>query len=343
MKKINILLISAILLFFVIVTIYIHQKNSETNEIYVVTMTPPNMIQQFIAGNIDGFIAWEPFNAYAVLNENASYLIQSSEIWPNHPCCVLTVKTSDEDVIEGLLWAHIKATEFINNEDNKEKVVSYAENFTGMDEDVVKEALKHINYIEYPNEEEFKLYFYNLNQSGLLTKTPMELGYNNNEEFLDSFLVNSSYNEVKEKIERNPDWKPEFINKDIKVGYLTSDLHQLALYIGMKEGFYNIFKDVKFIQFQNGVEVMNAYRAGLIDAAYLGGAPATLNRINENIPIKIIAGANEIGSAIVVKKDITSLNDLKGKVIAIPGFGTVQDFLLRMAAGSVGLNVTLKK
>ena len=42
-----------------------------------------------------------------------------------------------------------------------------------------------------------------------------------------------------------------------------------------------------------------------IDVGYLGGSPATLKRVNDNIKIKIIAGANNEGSAIVVRSDIS--------------------------------------
>ena len=343
MKRMDLLIIGIILLVCLTFVLNTYQKAGVGNEIYIVTMSPANMREQFLAGNIDGFIAWEPFNADLVLNKNASYLVQSSEIWPNHPCCILSTKNEDKELIKALVWTHVKATEFINNESNKENVITYATEFTGMDEEVVKEALKHINFIEYPNEEEFKFYYHKLKESEFLKKTPEELGYGNLDEFLDDFLVRTYYDEVKNKLAENSSWKPDFINKSVRLGYLTADLHQLSYYVALKEGFYSVFKDIEFFQFKNGPAVMNAYRANLIDAAYLGGAPATLKRINEDIHIKIIAGVNEVGSAIVVKEGIHSLKDLKGRTLATPGFGTVQDFILRMAAESVGLNVTLKK
>ena len=87
---------------------------------------------------------------------------------------------------------------------------------------------------------------------------------------------------------------------------------------------------------------MDGFEAGLMDIGYLGGAPATLKRINKDIKIQIIAGANNVGSAIVVSQDIKTLGDLKGKTIATPGFGTVQDFILRMVATEAGLEVKVK-
>jgi NitT/TauT family transport system substrate-binding protein len=89
---------------------------------------------------------------------------------------------------------------------------------------------------------------------------------------------------------------------------------------------------------------MEAFKNGDIDLSYLGSAPATLKRINDKTPIRVLAGANNVGSAIVVRSDlgIDSLEELAGKTIAIPGFGTVQDTLLRMVAEQVGLTIQLK-
>ena len=298
------------------------------NIVYVVTMPPPTMREQFIAGNIDGFIAWEPFNADLVLNENASYLIQSSDIWPNHTCCVLTTKTEDENIIKALLWAHIKATEFINDPINYKKVVKYATEFTGKDEDVVREALDHIEFIEYPNEERFKEFFYKLKEYNYLIK-PKEI----------TFLDKSYYNEIKDKTE-----KPNFVNKTVRLGYLTGDLHQLAFYVALKEGYYDVvFKEVKTLKFNNGVYAMDAYHSNLIDAGYIGSSPVILKIVNEDIDIKVMGGANNVGSALVVRKDIKSLDDLEGKIIAIPGFGTVQDIIFKIIANSSNLKVVVKK
>ena len=87
------------------------------NAVNVVQTNPSDMAKKLAAGEIDAFIAWEPFNAQAVLNGQGKYLVQSSEIWPDHPCCVLAsaYSLSDPAVLQALVWSHIKATEFINN------------------------------------------------------------------------------------------------------------------------------------------------------------------------------------------------------------------------------------
>ncbi len=121
------------------------------------------------------------------------------------------------------------------------------------------------------------------------------------------------------------------------------------MFVAQKEGYYEKVgllpgKNLKLSHFTNGVAVMEAFMIGEIDAAYLGGAPATLKRWNDDIKIRVIAGSNDEGSALVVRKDspIQSLKDLQGKTIAIPAVGTVQCFLLKKIADQVGYRLTLK-
>jgi len=315
-----------------------------TKDIYVLSMTPGTMREQFLAGNIDGFIAWEPYNAEVVVAGRGKYLIQSADVWENHPCCVLAIKNQEKIAAEALIWAHIKATEFINNPQNTEKVLTYAVEFTGKSPEVIAEAIKYITFIEFPDIKEFRYYYSQLEKNQLLIHTLEEIGYSDRESFFSDFLIESFYKNVKWKMENNSSWMPERVSRKIRLGYLTADLHQLAYFIAEKEGYYaQLFSDIKFSQFKNGPVVMDAFFGDLIDAAYLGSAPATLKRINMDMPIHIIAGVNNEGSALVVDPSISKIQNLVGKTLAIPGFGTVQDFILREIAAQAGLRVVTKE
>ena len=126
----------------------------------------------------------------------------------------------------------------------------------------------------------------------------------------------------------------------MRIGYLTADLHQLAFYVALKEGYFSeVGIDVVKREYANGVYEMEGFKLGEIDIGYLGSAPATLKRVNDDVPIRIIAGVNNEGSAIVAR-DASSIKQLAGKKVAIPGFGTVQDFLLRMAAERAGITIS---
>ncbi|MDI3488632.1 MAG: sulfonate transport system substrate-binding protein, partial [Methanosarcinales archaeon] len=258
---------------------------------------------------------------------------------------------TDERVLTALVWAHIKATEFINDPANHDKVVQYVMEFMGFDRDVAEAALPTVKFVEYPDVEEFRNYYYRLKEAGLLESTPEELGYGSEDAFFDDFLTDEYYRAVKEKLDANPNWVPEKVspNEVVRIAYLPSD-HHLALYVAQKEGYY---EQVGLVSgenleikppFANGVAIMEAFKNGEIDVGYLGGAPATLKRINDDVKIRIIAGANNEGSSIVVgaQSGINTPAQLAGKTIATPGFGTVQDFILRQLAEENGLRVVLK-
>ncbi|MDN5347141.1 MAG: sulfonate transport system substrate-binding protein [Clostridia bacterium] len=316
---------------------------AQKDKIFVTQTAPPNMLNQLKSGEIDGFVAWEPFNADAVGQGIGKVLVSSKDLWPNHPCCVLAVAPSiPSEVEQALAWAHLQATNFINDPAKAGEVLKYAQEFGGKSEAVTKEALKTIKFVEFPNQKEFRNYYEGLKKKGLIVKKPQDLGYSNDDQFFQAFLNPEVYDRVKGV-------KPAPVPSQIKVrlGYLRQDLHELAVYIAQKEGYYEQVgliagKNLELKEFANGVAVMEGFKNKEIDASYLGGAPATLKRVNDNIPIKVIAGANEEGSALVVKKEINSIKDLAGKTIAIPGVGTVQGFLLDRIAEQAGLEVQVK-
>jgi NitT/TauT family transport system substrate-binding protein len=322
----------------VVITLTLLLSGCTTSSVNVVKLSPPDMLEQIKLGKIDAFVAWEPFPSKAV-KEGSRIFMKSSDIWPNHPCCVVAYRSGqlNDDVLEALVWAHVKATRFINDAKNKEKIVDYASDFTGLDRETVEIALQNIKYVEYPDEKEFRHYYEFLKESGILKKSVTDIGYGSEDDFFNDFLRKDIYSKVIRKLEENPDYVPEKVGS-IRLGFITADLHHLALYVAIKEGYLNkVFEKVETKQFPNGVAIMEAFRLGELDAAYLGGAPATLKRINDDIEIRIVSGVNNEGSAIVVRGDINSPKDLAGKTVAIPGFGTVQDFLMRKVLSEGGL------
>ncbi|RLB24553.1 MAG: nitrate ABC transporter substrate-binding protein [Deltaproteobacteria bacterium] len=128
---------------------------------------------------------------------------------------------------------------------------------------------------------------------------------------------------------------PALGSEPIRIGYLQSDIHQLACWVALEKGFYKKQGvDVKLAGiFRAGPEEMSAFAAGALDMGYVGEAPATTAVANGMARVRILAQVNTEGSAIVVreKANIKTMNDLRGKRVAVPGHSTVQDFLLRKA------------
>lgn len=132
-----------------------------------------------------------------------------------------------------------------------------------------------------------------------------------------------------------------FSPKTIRIGYLQGDLHQLAFFVAVDKGFF-AEEGIDFDRFvyENGMREMESFAASEINVGYLGTAPATLRRIAANVNVTIVAGVNAEGSAIVARygSAISDVSDLDGRIVAIPGFGTVQDVLLRLALEQSGLS-----
>lgn len=132
---------------------------------------------------------------------------------------------------------------------------------------------------------------------------------------------------------------------DVRIGYLSKDLHQLALRVALDNGYFE--RDgikVELVQYGNGGLEMDGFAGGQIDMGYLGVAPALTKSLNQNINITVLASANLEGSAIMVLKSeydaghVTNITDLAGKGVYLPGPSTVQNFLLRLALNQSGLS-----
>lgn len=121
----------------------------------------------------------------------------------------------------------------------------------------------------------------------------------------------------------------------IRLAFLQNDIHHLPLWVALDKGFFNeqgINVEIAGI-FRAGPEIMSAFSAGSLDMAYVGEAPTVTAAANGTAKVVILAQVNTEGSAIVVGKNspIRTISDLKGKHVAIPGYSTVQDLLLRKA------------
>ncbi|MFW9788394.1 MAG: ABC transporter substrate-binding protein [Candidatus Thorarchaeota archaeon] len=139
-------------------------------------------------------------------------------------------------------------------------------------------------------------------------------------------------------------WNPAPV-PDVRIGYLSKDLHQLALRVALENGYFEREGiTVELLQYGNGGYEMDGFQSGQIDMGYLGAAPAITKRLNAEIMVTILAAANMEGSAIMVDKTeyelghVTSVADLAGKGVFHPGLPTVQNFLLRLALNQSGLS-----
>ncbi|MCZ7397641.1 MAG: ABC transporter substrate-binding protein, partial [Candidatus Methanoperedens sp.] len=120
--------------------------------------------------------------------------------------------------------------------------------------------------------------------------------------------------------------------KEVRVGYQPST-HHIAEFIGMQKGWFAQETGVPFIdkEFIGGAPEMEAMMAGELDVAYVGATPA-INAIAKGLEAKIVASANNEGSALVMRNDFnyTGPRDLIGKKIATLPRPSIQDTVLRV-------------
>jgi NitT/TauT family transport system substrate-binding protein len=130
----------------------------------------------------------------------------------------------------------------------------------------------------------------------------------------------------------------------LRLGYFPNLTHATPI-VGLKKSFFadklgkNVTLDTK--TFNAGPEAVEALFSGAVDATYIGPNP-TVNawQKSKGQAVKVVAGAASGGAAFVVKPDITSPEQLKGKKIASPQLGNTQDVALRFWLKQHGLNTT---
>ena len=136
------------------------------------------------------------------------------------------------------------------------------------------------------------------------------------------------------------------------IGHLPSD-HHAALFIANSKGTdgKSIFDKhgltVTATSINTGPGILQQLEGGSIDIA-LAGVPPTISSIDKpESTTKIVAAVQSNGSGIIVSKnfDISGLTDvkskvefLKGKKIAIPSAGSIQDIMLRELFKKYGID-----
>ena len=78
-------------------------------DVKIVTVPPPQMVEELRAGRIDGFSAGEPWNHRAILDGVGVGVATSQQLWPNHPEKVLAATASFVDAHPDAARAAVRA------------------------------------------------------------------------------------------------------------------------------------------------------------------------------------------------------------------------------------------
>jgi len=132
---------------------------------------------------------------------------------------------------------------------------------------------------------------------------------------------------------------------ELRLGYFANVTHATAVY-GIGQGIFASALGrtaLKTQVFNAGPAAVEALFGGALDAAYLGPNPAINAFVkSKGEAIRIIAGATSGGASLVVRPDISSPAQLKGKRIAAPQTGGTQDIALRTYLAKNGLKTDVR-
>ena len=119
---------------------------------------------------------------------------------------------------------------------------------------------------------------------------------------------------------------------ELRLGYFPNITHAPAL-IGVANGFFaKELGSTKLTTqtFNAGPEEVSALLGGSLDAGFIGSSPAINAFAKSNgEAVRLIAGSTSGGAQLVTSPDITSPDQLKGKIIATPQKGNTQDVALK--------------
>jgi NitT/TauT family transport system substrate-binding protein len=131
---------------------------------------------------------------------------------------------------------------------------------------------------------------------------------------------------------------------ELRLGYFANVTHASALYGIATGGFQQALGDTELAltSFNAGPAAIEALRSGGLDASFIGPNPA-INGFaqTDGELLRIVAGTTSGGAALVVKPEITSVEQLAGKKIATPQLGNTQDVAAKAFFKEKGLDVTI--
>lgn len=97
-------------------------------DVQIRVVPPPEMVANLKAGNVDGYLAPDPFNQRAVY-ENVGFIFKlSKEIWDRHPCCAFTVSkefsTEYPNTFGALFRAIVDATHYASDPVHRKEIAA---------------------------------------------------------------------------------------------------------------------------------------------------------------------------------------------------------------------------
>jgi NitT/TauT family transport system substrate-binding protein len=286
---------------------FVQYGTAADDAVYWTQVAPGQMINKITTDDsIDGGIAWEPHYAVAVNNALCVELMTTSDYWQGHPCCVVAANNSflsgNGNATERFLAAYMLSVQWVTDalpedsethdellEITKRIGTPASSSATPMSDEVAEAALANITYAyelgdlaEQLAEVVDTYKSLNIVQQSTLT----EAGYDSSQAFTEH-LVNEQY--LAEALNEEGGVKePGDLGyyggalTHIGVAYLASDIHQIALHVGIEQGFFEDYGiEIELLgPFAAGGDVMNALLSGHASIGFVGSPPVVSSSIN---------------------------------------------------------------
>jgi NitT/TauT family transport system substrate-binding protein len=133
----------------------------------------------------------------------------------------------------------------------------------------------------------------------------------------------------------------------VRLGYFPNLTHAPAL-IGVQQGhFKTALKELGITLtptvFNAGPDVVTALFANSLDCSYIGPNPAVNAYVqSKGEGIRVVSGSTSGGASLVVRSEINTIAEFKGKTFATPQIGNTQDVAFRAWLSSEGLESTVE-
>jgi len=125
---------------------------------------------------------------------------------------------------------------------------------------------------------------------------------------------------------------------DLNIGHLSTVYHTNFILMENKEFKKNINRNINWILFGTGPEMVQAFKNEKLEIGYMGLPPAIIGIDNE-VPIKCVAGGHVEGTLMIAKKEYNNIKSLKnniyntfsqfeGKTIGVTSKGSIHDVIL---------------
>ncbi len=95
-------------------------------DVQIRVVPPPEMVANLKAGNVDGYLAPDPFNQRAVYEKCGFLYKLTKDLWGGHPCCSFTVSqefaTTNPNTYKALFRSIVDATYFSSDPKNRKDI-----------------------------------------------------------------------------------------------------------------------------------------------------------------------------------------------------------------------------